>query len=429
MKNTQTRLLLIIMAVMLLLTGCKQEINQGAMGSEIWEEMPEFTYGIIESEKLETQQWNSGRCEAVSDNFMAETENGYYWGFGNILYYADKTNPETWVFVCSQADCMHGDRKQCLAYIETGYFVIKNDRIHFLESSGLYPQLYDKEKNTELLLSMNADGTDKQIAYAIEDAVLTDAGSFSFFLTDEHWINLISAFQTDGSVVTRLFRVTEEGVSEIPIADSNGSASHYIRSGRSNRLHGDKVFWCSALNNAPGMYYRFVDDVLQQVDLTGLELFGAYLSGNTLRCFRPSDGYYDVNLQTREETKTADAQSNSSYAEILLPNCIIESTLLGWNSLKSRASNMDHTMKLFDGQQWYDVKLPESLLNAPDSCYLICQSVTSNAIFLYSQDDANPLITSVYCIYLNTETPELLYCGDLPYPITEEDETEPAQKP
>ena len=73
------KLLTILLALVLLISasGCAEEEKAPApIGSEVWETMPQLSYGVMEYEKLQILPWNSGRCEATSFYRMAETETG-----------------------------------------------------------------------------------------------------------------------------------------------------------------------------------------------------------------------------------------------------------------------------------------------------------------------------------------------------------------
>ena len=147
-----------------------------------------------------------------------------------------------------------------------------------------------------------------------------------------------------------------------------------------------------------------------------MEVSGGYLSGNTLRVFRPNDGYYDVDLETRQEVLLSPSQLENSCAVIVLPNCILESTLLSKDSLDYRTPGMQHSLMLFDGRIWREVALPNELLQADASECLFIHSVNSDSIFLRSAgglpNSGEPLVT-LYRIDLTAEELKLEYCGQV----------------
>ncbi|MFR8335048.1 MAG: hypothetical protein ACLU9S_23980 [Oscillospiraceae bacterium] len=97
-----------------------------------------------------------------------------------------------------------------------------------------------------------------------------------------------------------------------------------------------------------------------------LDFTGSYLSGETLRIYRPGDGYYDVNLTTGQETKALDAQLENAWGWQLTEQYAVESTLLS-RPLAHQEEPVDRVqaMTLYDGEQWRPVSLPEELAQGP----------------------------------------------------------------
>ncbi|MBE6946185.1 MAG: hypothetical protein E7459_08875 [Ruminococcaceae bacterium] len=158
------------------------------------------------------------------------------------------------------------------------------------------------------------------------------------------------------------------------------------------------------------------DYQVKELNIDGLPEEGAYLSDNIYRCFRANDGYYDVNLETREETKLEEAQLENSHAFVVLPNCILESTLMGYTSLPMQSNVQQNAMKLFDGQRWWDVELPEELLEVKGK-YLDVEAVTSDRILFCLRDGADPMNLGhvLYQIFLGTDRPVMEYAGTVEY--------------
>ena len=121
--------------------------------------------------------------------------------------------------------------------------------------------------------------------------------------------------------------------------------------------------------------------------------------------------------ETREETKLEDAQLENSYAFIVLPNCILESTLMGYSSVSDRSAVQTHAMKLFDGQRWWDVELPQELLEVDDNKYLDVEAVTSDRILLCLRDNNDRFNVGhvLYQIFLGTDRPVMEYAGTVEY--------------
>ena len=359
-----------------LFSGCNQKTasGPGAIGSEIWEIVP-LTYGVWESEALPILPWNSGRLEATSRNRLAETEQGFYCYPASKLYYADKANIANWVPVCNKPDCDHKKNLDCNASMSiSNGFVAKDGRIYYCTDGYDQIHLYPYKGNAFMLISMAADGTDKRYEYAIEELSGKYLGGMSM-LNSEWWIYYTHDIDKDGNEVRCLYYTSEEGTVLIPTDHSRDNIASL-----NVTKYGDPVFLCDALGSTDYCCFRRIDGELVETDLSGLEHWGAYLSSNTLRQFRPNDGYYDIDLTTREEVFLAPAQLQDSKADIALPNCIIESTLYNGEDWMA---DKPHEMRLFDGQKWREVSLPEELANRENGCSNLTVSVCSDSILFH----------------------------------------------
>lgn len=381
------RYILLIMCLCVFLSGCSQGEHKSApAGSMVWETMPALTYGVLESEKLQVLDWNSGRCEATSRDEMAETEAGFYYlsraGYFNKLYYCDKAAFGNWFYVCNAPDCGHTPTSGCAALPESSSFVVKDDRIFYLARASAYPELYMGGDNGHILISCAANGTDIRLEYVLEDAMLTGGGSYSTRLTSRFWLYSSSKLTPEGQYELKTFLV-------------NANGSHLVYSGVSDTeknailapvnvlygFQGENAYFNEFTDSS--LCYRVAGDTLEPVDLSGLETGGAYLSGNVLRCFKQNDGYYDVDLTTREEIRLADARMENSHCQIVLPNCIVESTLLTGLSLKDRTEGMTHALEIFDGERWRSVTLPPELEEAGTNVFIYVAGVTSDSILFH----------------------------------------------
>lgn len=128
-------------------------------------------------------------------------------------------------------------------------------------------------------------------------------------------------------------------------------------------------------------------------DISEIPAWGGYLQDNIIRCFYPGDGYYDVDLLTGERMKLADAQLEDSKAQILQPNCIIETTLLN-----PEAAAETQEMRFFDGQQWHTVTLPEEL-EVPDETFEVVAVTSDTVIFSVKRTEKMPLTYAKVTIY------------------------------
>ena len=361
MKQRIMRIVACLCLAALLLAGCsKKENGVGQMGSEVWEEMPKLTYGVLETDPLEVLSWDSGRCEATSRNRRAETENGYYLD-NTYLYYADKKDLGNWLPVCGKPNCSHDSNpsqqnEDCDAFMGNGDIIVKSDRIYFMSDAlfGYHRHLCPYEGTGRMILSMAPDGTDKKFCYAIKEDPAATGGMYTGCLTDKNWVYYREYLDRDGNAVRHLYLTNEEGTKDILVESELD-----IRDGWFTTFaNGDEAYHSNVLGTAEYGVYRFTNGEIEELECAGLEVDGAYLSGNTLRIFRPNDGYYDVDLTTREEVFLAPAQLENSSASIELPNCIIESTLFdssGWSK------DVSHQMVIFDGETWREVELPTEL--------------------------------------------------------------------
>jgi len=377
MKKRTSCIALSLCLLCTLFSGCVQQeetLSPGAMGSEVWEVIP-LTYGKWESEPLSALPWNCGRCEATSKNTLAETETGYYMVYFGYLYYASKADLTNWLKVCNKPDCAHRENDNCHAYLVTPAVIIKDNRIYFQTNARMYPHLNPYQNNQQMLVSMAPDGTDKQFVYAVEEASFTGAGMCTSFLSDSNWLHYVEYLDTSGNLVRTLYQTTVSGTKKIPISTQT-DADAYIK----RFANGEEAYYSNVLGAAEYGCYRFVAGEVVETECTGLNVQGAYLFGNTLRTFRPGDGYYDIDLTTREEVFLAPAQLQDSKADIALPNCIIESTLYNGEDWMA---DKPHEMRLFDGQKWREVSLPEELANRENGCSNLTVSVCSDSILFH----------------------------------------------
>ena len=111
---------------------------------------------------------------------------------------------------------------------------------------------------------------------------------------------------------------------------------------------------------------------------------GGYLSGNVLRQFRTGDGCYDIHVETGEEVLLAPVRLENSNASVLLPNCIVETTL----GSQTHPAGEEHSLEIFDGEQWHRVALPEELQYLKNITFFAPVSVASDCIlFIYQGED------------------------------------------
>ena len=396
----------------LCLSGCGEEPDGKIRGSEVWETMPVLTYGVMEYEKLEVLPWNTGRLGFTSGNTMEETASGYYYAHNGKLVYADKTNLQLWLCVCNQPSCGHTNAAACSAKMEGSSFLLVNNRIVLEKSTAAFPQYSQSLGN--VLASMAPDGSDMQAAYYLEEAMLKDAGATRCVLFPDCWLYFSNTLSADGSIQAKMFKVDETGVSTVIDTAWGDRYPEFQNAAEWYRLYGDRYFYYEALS--ADALFHFEEGALTSFDITHLPSQGGYISGTTLRTFRTNSGYFDINVQTGETVCLAENQLTDSHAVILLPNCIVESTLF-WDSADSREDGTPHAMTLFDGERWRTVALPKELQDAAQKDYIRMVGVASDRVFfmlINGRTAANPRTTSkLYCICLNSDSLAAEFCGEI----------------
>ena len=414
----------LLLAVLILLAsaGCTQEVSSPPIGPEpnesiVWEAMPQLTYGVMEYEKLEVLPWYSGRCEATSLNTVAETKAGFYQTCALWLFYADKTSLSNWIPVCNDPTCTHyGD---CNAHIASGRFLVGDHKIYYEVHPQEVPVSGLSESGGFILASKNPDGTFHKVEYILEDMLVSGKSASSSLLLPDQWLCQRFELEPNGTQSGRLYCVTKNGpqlLAERNDFDPLNPPPGIVDAAYQYALNGDRYFSSGVLDDTGKTLYRVVDGQLKTLDVSGLTLRGAYISGNTLRFFRPGEGYYDRNTETGEETFLSPPHLENSYSCIMLPNCILESSLMFTESLKNRPPRMLHKLAYFDGIQWHDVLLPEELEKPDMSVVLAPLAITADSILFCSIDMAqHPMEYSVtlYAISLDAKEKTLEYVAEI----------------
>lgn len=377
MRGKNTLCVIFLCVILALLIGCAEEDTYSvSVGSDIWQEFPPLTYGTVTCGKLEILPWNSGRTEATAQNQMAETENGFYYAYGAKLHYADKDDPGHWFPVCSKPECMHTDRTACDACIYIDRIVVRDNRIYYEAFSDRYRHLAPAETSDLAVFSRSPNGSDLKFACSIDEAALPNGGKASTYLSSGAWLYYIDALAADGSTVSRLYVLTDNGLTLLHQESIEYDCGR-TTIGRVPKLYGEPYYQCS--NIYGGMIFRIENGSVVTLDASLIPDNGGYISGNVLRVFRQNDGYYDINTETLEEIKVADAQLTDSASQICLPNCIVESMLLA-DAVEYRTEGMTHAMKIFNGEEWKTVTLPDTLLSANENMYVYVKAITSDSI-------------------------------------------------
>lgn len=332
-------------------------------------------------------------CADSSAYLMAETEAGFYYSTGNILYYADHENLTAWVPVCSRPDCSHNG-PDCQAYLANdGRFLLKEERIYFCDSNTRYQP--DGAAGT-ILASMSTDGGDRKVAYTVPGSLSDAGGSDRFCLLGDQLIAMYCRMNESGSFDTRMVRVNETGEQELFTGSMEqlpswlGAVTRYEDMGGDTALYfyldDGQENWACTLYRPTSEGLEKLGDVSALGNLMNLDFTGSYLSGEILRIYRPGDGYYDVNLTTGQETKAMEAQLEDAWGWQLTEQYAVESTLLS-RPLAHQKDPVDReqAMTLYDGESWRPVALPEELARGPLFQNLRPVAVTSDRIFFQAK--------------------------------------------
>ena len=200
--------LIVLLGILLVLPGCTNGSEETAGAAEPIEDIyPEKAYGVWETDVLKSEPGNYDRSARVSNGNWAETAQGYYRINKSVMYYADKSNPDNWVPLCSDPECPH---MNCSAKV--GYSVFFADgRIYYLAHTNSKPDLYHGNKKGIILCSMDMDGTDDRLEFACEEAMLTQSGSVGADLSPTGLIFEKQYTNEKGAWVSQLFYVNEDG--------------------------------------------------------------------------------------------------------------------------------------------------------------------------------------------------------------------------
>lgn len=378
------KLMSLILAGLLLLTfpGCGEEEPQ----EPVVYAKPTFTPGTLESDLLKAEPGNYQRCADTTNLKLQEIETGYYMEDFGILYYADHTNLDAWFRVCADPSCSH-DPLVCSAGMGRNGMYIEDNRLWFLDTDGIN-RLHSGDDGI-YLVSTALNGTDWRWEYSFEEgkAVLSGGGLYSQ-VYQGGFLYAAEILEADGSYrgviylvdkdtgPKKIFETTYENQEDACTTNS------YLRNGFSGGIHGDLCIRSAAFSENSKIdevlcWFRDGEPVFS--DVSKVSVRGAYLSGGTLRYFLPGDGYYDLNLLTGEITRLADAQLQNSSVMILQPNCIIESTLLVPDNQVE-----EHQMRLFDGQQWHTVTLPEGINSTEKETFCV-GALGSDRVMFYQR--------------------------------------------
>ena len=413
MKNI-FKLFVVLLTVVILLPGCAEEEIPAGLESQVWETAPALDYGVMEYEPLEVLPYYSGRCEFTSKNTWAESDMGYYYANSSYLYYADKVDLNKWVPVCNQPNCNHITQSRCAAKVYLPRFVIHDGRIYHETFGGIYPNPANPNGDNGLVLvSMTVSGADKKYAYGLTDVLSSGGGRAETRLNDQCWMYYAEELNPNGTYTVKLFCVDDAGVRMLFEKNYDQETMDEIEKSEysflSGELFGERYYRYQTL--VPDQWFKMEADGYRYLDASLISSYGGYIAGTTLRTFRPNDGYYDINTETKEEVKLTNNRLQDSESVILLPNCIIESTLFHDNFEGQQA------MIIFDGKTWHDVELPNELKQVVGVNSFSVETVASDSIiFSVNEMDfgASQNGRVLYSISLKEKTWVLKYLTTIP---------------
>ncbi len=428
-SNRVLYLLLCILLSLVLLVGCQSEPEDASTSDKVTAPSTDATCalsvvpGTLATERIQTTSWNSGRTEQSSGYFVAETETGFYFEYGAMLFYADRADLSNWVAVCSVPECAHTNVTDmymgvCGANIG-GSYLLKDGRIYYLAAKTCDPKYWSNVPgfNPRFIASMAPDGTDRRVehVFGLPEGVTSSGSGGGTQMTDgQNFLNAEFSLNEDGLYDSWITVVDKDG-EYILFSETLEDKAPYAMTWRHlEGIYGDTALYFQMMDNEMGTAFYLRNRELTSVDISGLPYTGAYLSGNTMWVFRPGDGYYSVDLTTQEEVWLADCQLETSVAHIMQPNCILESTFVGWNAPNIRADVEEHSLRFFDGEQWHDMTVPEEFQNLAEGEYLEPMALASDRIlFAFAKGTGVDREQFVYQILLGTDEPVLELLGKL----------------
>lgn len=416
--------LLVMVALMGSLFGCRQEMPEGSVptsttpqtttqptGGEDTAPSTEYTIplvtGSLLTSRLEVQPWDAGRCAQTTRTTMAETEQGYYYNYNGYLYYADKSNLTQWVPVCVNPECQHNEFDYyCMARIGGSEFILEDDRLISMGSA----QYSDVGFSSRAL-----DGTDIQEEFSFtqgwEKLSMGGGASRAIITPTYRVLSLFSMNQTGTYDYTLWTEVDgEEKLLFSTEVESFSSCSSLFN------CNSDQIWFTDEVMDGESgetRLYRIEDGALHSLNITGLEIRGCYLDDQRALSFRAGDGYYQIDLETGQEQKLSDVQCEDCSAVIVRPNCIVESTL-GWSSDRDKIQT--HQLLVFDGQQWRSVALPEEIQQIGDTEILSFLALTSDRLlftFYNSEEPYQKRKLVFYQVRLDADALVLEYAGKM----------------
>lgn len=392
-----------------LLCGCQTKEPENTDPIITWDSIPQLTYGQMEYEKLTALPWYSGRTETSTFHKMVETERGYYTIYNSYyLFYADKADLSNWVPVCNRPDCNHKEDIKCNAICDRWVWM-RDGRLYFRERTGFSPHLYHSNGRGYIYVSALPDMTDKRLEFVYEEGLIFQSGGGwgASALLGNCIVDSDTVLDELGNENSQWFIYDKDGCREI---EGLGTVNGDVYMGDSNnflKLNGEL---CVCFEAPDMTLYRLVDDTFVKMDVDASILrYGSYLSGNTVRYFRENEGYYDYDLSTGNTVLVSAPYKENSMANILAPNCIIE-TNMRYPGIYAQPPQGDSWIAVFDGESWREVQLPPEMATVSDEHILYVEGMTSDSILIRICPKRDTMEYNLYRIPITDGQLQLEYC-------------------
>ena len=302
---------------------------------------------------------------------MAETESGYYYITPAGLVYADKSDLQNWVAVCSNPSCKH-QSPTCPANTRSIY--IDNDRIFTMRDAYGWN---DPNADDFAIFSMALDGTDLKQEATIEHTDMVGGGNLSWFCTVGAYYTAISTMETDGKYYNNL-AVTDDRGTRI-VSEKYTDELYTYWDFKSTVMWGDVVFFPDAVlasETSPDSMFRITDDGIEEIPgVQKFDTIGAYIQGNEMYRFEQNKGYYLTDLTTGQSQKWMEPQFQDGRAYHLTNQWIVE-TNVAYPEIPDVPA-----LKIYNGSEWKDVVFPAGILTEPETPFYPIALTTEHIFF------------------------------------------------
>ncbi len=367
------RITLLLLVFLLLLAACGTDTPQVTEAPTVPTENNETVQGENSStlQPLVLEIPAEERCAITGNGKFAETENGYYMIRTEYLFYADKSDLSNWVLVCTKPDCSH-PLTGCPGSLNSPVgFWLEDDSIYYLSN-----YLVGQELDAHYFIKMGLDDFSPQTVYA--DPALnwpaTGIGGYSECGNGDSLCRVLSYIQEDGSWGCDIVVVDQQKTMTLFTTEYPPEVVQYdpkpIPYNVGYSVRGDLIIASQfSLDETPDAnavdwakyeyvyFYQIYNDTIREIKLhEGCDLYGAYISGDSLWHYHMNDGFYYMDLSTGEEVKIADAAYENAYGHCVDGKHMVECSMSvpGYSR-----DSVEAKMRYFDGETWHELELPE----------------------------------------------------------------------